>query len=225
MIPKQNQDQQQEQNQKQNLSRSHHPTSIFPGPIVRSAGTLSRLSAALRPLSRHSVALTKLPYALLFLLRYGENERKKMGGSHATATTTAKPCILSAGAPAIVGETRHQKASEGKKCAASIRTKPADSCPIALKWEAAPPTHLHMQRTETIQKRIRELTARAEFLAEQISRLEGKQLSDAERELRALEISIRHYEGKLASGSTRRIPSAAAGTRDAGGGNKNRENI
>jgi hypothetical protein len=80
MNPMQNQEQ--GQDQKQNLSRPQHPISIFPGPMLRSAGTLSRLFAALRPLARHSVALTKLPYALLFLLRYGENESKKWGEGH-----------------------------------------------------------------------------------------------------------------------------------------------
>lgn len=57
------------------------PTSIFPGPRLRSAQGLSRLSASLRPLARHSVTLTN-PSALLSLLRYGKNERKKWGGVH-----------------------------------------------------------------------------------------------------------------------------------------------
>src|SRR5579871_4178688 len=95
--------------------------------MVRSAGTLSRLSAALRPLSRHSVALTKLPYALLFLLRYGKNERKKWG-EETQATATAKPCILSAVAPATVGERAIKRQSEGRSMqptyAATVASRP-----------------------------------------------------------------------------------------------------
>jgi hypothetical protein len=56
-----------------------------------------------------------------------------------------------------------------------------------------------MERVESIQQLIRELQARVELLAEQVPRLEGKRLRDAERELRALQLMIRHYEGKLAS--------------------------
>lgn len=56
-----------------------------------------------------------------------------------------------------------------------------------------------MERIESIQQLIRELTARAELLAEQLPRLEGNPLRDTERELRALQLMIRHYEGKLAS--------------------------
>ena len=66
--------------------------SIFPRPRLRSAQGLSRLSASLPPLARHCVALTN-PSALLSLLRYGKNERKKMGGG-TPATPKAKPCIL-----------------------------------------------------------------------------------------------------------------------------------
>ena len=54
-----------------------------------------------------------------------------------------------------------------------------------------------MRNTNIIQQRIRELKARAEVLAGQLPQLVGNQLRNAERELRALEIIIRHYEEKL----------------------------
>src|SRR5215469_15785565 len=103
----------QKQEQKQNLSRPQRRPSIFPAPRLRSAQGLSRLSASLRPLTRHCVALTN-PSALLSLLRYGKNERKKMGGG-TTTTPKAKSCILSAVAPVTVGEWAiKRQAKEGK---------------------------------------------------------------------------------------------------------------
>jgi len=63
--------------------------SIFPRPRLRSAQGWSRLSAALRPLARHSVALTN-PSALLSLLRYGKNERKKLVGDTGNSNSNPK---------------------------------------------------------------------------------------------------------------------------------------
>ena len=56
-----------------------------------------------------------------------------------------------------------------------------------------------MQDSETIQRMIRELKSRTELLAEQLPSLSGKRLRDTEREIRALQVMLRHYEEKLVS--------------------------
>lgn len=56
-----------------------------------------------------------------------------------------------------------------------------------------------MQDSETIQRMIRELKSRTELLAEQLPSLSGKRLRDTEREIRAMQVMLRHYEEKLVS--------------------------
>lgn len=56
-----------------------------------------------------------------------------------------------------------------------------------------------MQNSETIQRMIRELKSRTELLAEQLPSLSGKRLRDTEREIRAMQVMLRHYEEKLVS--------------------------
>ena len=144
------------QNQNQPQQQRQIPpvlhASIFPNPRLQSAQGLSRRCASLRPLTRHSVALTN-PSALLSLLRYGENERKKMGG-RTIATPRKDPCILSAVAPAIfengaasipsrggnrnLGHRQHSRNSHTLPVAAYFFASAKRRMLVAFPWDYSP---------------------------------------------------------------------------------------